>query len=344
MAEAIFAPGPLSGRGITPHDSYQKAEDDRMSLMERASRVRQSQQMEQMRAQEIAQQQIMAPVNEAKAKAELVGVAAGVANQTRIENLRAKAAAESPTANNEFIDATSVADWDAQSTALMHLQAKYSWMGLLPEYKGYLDAVDKARANAVTRAATDKALATREEIARQNNEARTAGYQAGLEGRKYSADQAASSRVAATQITADARKDSAGAAMDRTEVRAFTQSAIEADREALKFAEAGNEDEAAKARHRGNAFRIAAKAKAAEGDAAPASPEPTPSPKPIAADTQKLYVAPQRDGELPSFAPTVKTPDDILKATQQMLDDGVIDKLQADELLTNLGFPKKKRG
>jgi len=43
----------------------------------------------------------------------------------------------------------------------------------------------------------------------------------------------------------------------------------------------------------------------------------------------------------PALAPTVKTPTDILKAVQQMVDDGVLDAAAARETLTKLGFKKK---
>lgn len=121
------------------------------------------------------------PVIQAEAQAKVAGAQAAVANATRMAQLRTQAASDSPNFNNEFLDAMQLADYEASADALQRLQAKVGYMSLLPEYKGFVDAVNNARVTAVNSAivnkkldehlaATNAAVQGREDVAKNLNE------------------------------------------------------------------------------------------------------------------------------------------------------------------------------
>lgn len=345
MAESKFIPGPDSSRGITAVDSFDAGVNQNQSMMQRASQIRQSQQMEQMRQQQIAAETVLAPLRAAEAKAKIIGAGSAITNHTEQENLKAQAAAASVGANTEFNDAIKLADWDSQSAELSRLQAKYSWMNNVRDdkgqslYSGFLKTIDEARANAIIRSKTDQTLEAAQTRAETAASARMDASGNSLEARKYVADASAQSRETVAAINAAAKETTAagsqGASMDRTMVHGLNVAAIEADKEALKFDQAGEEAKAAEARRTAESFRAQAKEKATK-------PMPTEFNVPNVTKSagQKLYTPPV-DGGAPSFTPAVKTPDDVLSAMQQMVNDGVITADQARETLGKLGFKKK---
>ncbi len=99
---------------------------------------------EAQRAQ--SQFQVLQPVLQAKAGADIASAQASVANAARMEQFRAQAASESPGLNDEFLSALKQPDFQAQSDALAALQGKVAYMEVLPEYKGFVDTVNNARA------------------------------------------------------------------------------------------------------------------------------------------------------------------------------------------------------
>src|SRR5690349_1255811 len=127
MAEANFQPATAPGY-IT--QSYNQGFDRSVSMMERAARFKQEQ---QLREQQIEANKVLAPLHEAQAKAQIVGAGAAIQNNVRLENLRTQAALASKPANDEYLEATQLADWNQQEVALGNLQAKYAWMGNIPE-------------------------------------------------------------------------------------------------------------------------------------------------------------------------------------------------------------------
>jgi hypothetical protein len=349
MAEATFQPATAPGE-ITR--DYNAGFDRSVSMMQRAALFRQQEQLNQ---QQIEANKVLAPLHEAEAQAKIVGAGAAIANNTRVAQLRTQAALASKPAQDEYLDATGLADWNEQELALGRLQAKYAWMGNVPEYKGFLDTVDKARSNALKRSLLDQqieeahfraetAAQARVDAAATAADARTYSSDNSLEGRKYAADANATSRVESTTIAAGSRSASSAANRDaratEDEYKASQRAAIVADQNAAKASMAGNEEEAAQHRKQAEQFRQQAQAvhqKPAEPmkftvpglNGAPEKP------------TQKLYTAPAKPGEAPQFSPAVKTPQDVLSAMQQMVDAGVIDADQARETLTKLGFKPK---
>lgn len=351
--EAQFQPAARPGYAT---DAFAEGQ----SLMQRATAAKQQ---EQLNAQRIEENRIMLPVKVAAAHADIVSAGSSITAATRQQIARAQAASISPALQNEFLDALNLADWDAQSAALSRVQAKAAPLGQFEEYKGFTDAVDKARANAVSRALTDQKLEEAQAVAQMAIQGRMATSENSLEGRKYAADRGVESRQIGADATiesaktgAAARKDVAAgnreASMKRTEYRGFISQAIESDRLAAKAATAKEPENAAMYAKHAKEFRRMAEEVNAEvpgpmfnvpglsGNAAEA-----PASK---AEEPKLYVPPEREGEFPSFAPSVKTNEDILKAVQQMVDDYSlsggqegISPDQARETLTKLGFKRK---
>lgn len=350
--EAQFIPA--APVGFSADQAYRGVEDQQ-SMMMRASQLRQQQQMEQLRQQQIAENTVLAPLREAQAKAQIISAGSSITNHTEMENLKAQAAAASVGANNEFNEALKLADWNSQSDELSRLQAKYAWMGNVRDdknnqlYGGFLKAVDEARANAIIRAKTDQQLEADQLKAETMAQVRPVIAQIGADSRVQSAQIAAGSRENVAATTTAARKDIAtathDASMDRTEVRGYQQAAIQADREALKFAENGDDEKAAEARRTAENFRTQAKAKAtkpaADTFSVPNVTDKGASSTGVTADGQPKLYTPPSDGQPPAFTPAVKTPGDVLSAMQQMVNDGVITADQARETLTKLGFKKK---
>ena len=62
----------------------------------------------------------------------------------------------------------------------------------------------------------------------------------------------------------------------------------------------------------------------------------------VTAPAEKLYIPSATPGAIPQFAPSVKTPDDVMHAMQQMVDDGVVTPEQARETLKKLGFKSRQ--
>jgi hypothetical protein len=140
-----------------------------MSMMERA------QQMQQRGEQEGRQKAIFdaaMPVIQAKNAADIATANATISHFQQAQGLRTRAAVASDTANQEFLDAQQLSDWTTKSDAMGALQAKYAWMGQLPEYKPFVDAVNNARIEAHQSAMADMKLTGDLEIAKTNAQAR----------------------------------------------------------------------------------------------------------------------------------------------------------------------------
>lgn len=138
-------------------------------MMERSARMRMAQENQEMQRAEF---QAKLPVIIAQQGAELASARASVANATRMEQLRARAAQESVAANDEFLEAMKYANWNTKADALAGLQAKYNWMSLLPEYKGFVDTINNERAQAHVSAITDMKLEEQMEISQRSLETR----------------------------------------------------------------------------------------------------------------------------------------------------------------------------
>lgn len=349
MAEVTFQPATAPGE-LTR--DYNAGFDRSVSMMQRAAQFRQEQ---QLRQQQIEANKVLAPLHEAQAQAQIVGAGAAIANNTRLQQLRTQAALASKPANDEYLAATSLSDWNEQELELGRLQAKYSWMGNVPEYKGFLDTIDTARSNALKRSLLDQQIEEahfRAETAAQAREAAAETYaqsrrdvaETNADARTDVAATNAEAKVESTTIASGARAQSSTANREaratEDEYKASQRAAITADQNAAKASAAGNEEQAAQHRKQAEAFRAQAAAvhqKPSEPtkftvpglDGAPEKPE------------KKLYTPPAQPGQAPQFSPAVKTPEDVLSAMQQMVNDGVIDADQARETLRKLGFKPK---
>lgn len=356
MAEATFSPS-----GVGAFDSFNSGVGAEQSMMQRASAIRQSQQMEQMNAQEIAQRQILAPVIQAKAQADIISAKSAIANSTRIQALRGQAAAVSKDANNEFLDVMQLADFNSKATALAGLQAKYQWMSLIPEYKGFVDTINEERVKAHGSAIADANMERQleEENIRYGRAVDVANITAGARrdvadvnagSRETVATTNADARIKSAETTATARSDTADknreARVTIQKAKGLQQSAIQADKEAAKASTAGDEINAAVYRKHAAEYRSQAETALAEPPepvkfSVPGADGVTPEDTPAKETSARLYVPPEKPGETPSFSSAVKKPEDVLSAVQQMVNDGVISEDQARDTLTKLGFKKK---
>ncbi len=189
---------------------------DNVSLM---SRLDANQRANQQAAQQEEQFQILKPAIVAKTHADIVSAGASIANQTRMENLRSKAAMQSTEFNDEFINAISLADFSSQSRALSELQGKIAYMEILPEYKGFVTAVNDARAKAHMTELTNMKLDEATERARM-----------AVEGRVESANVAKQKALEVETLkgehatTLQGMKDTS--AKERDTARASTQAAL----------------------------------------------------------------------------------------------------------------------
>lgn len=191
-----------------------------LSWMDKIQQMRQRQdQDERAQAQEQRNQaifEVTQPVRQAAAQADLVTAQATLANATRMQNLRTQAAAVSKQANDDFIDANQLADFDAKASALAEVQQKYSWMSLLPEYKGFVDTVNHARADAHASAVADMNMERQLEASRLSNEARHYATDVNADVRRDTAQINTEAKIQSAEIGAKSRVDSAKERSNRT--------------------------------------------------------------------------------------------------------------------------------
>lgn len=190
--------------------------DAGQSLMERKQSMRIQQQRADNQQYEFEAKK---PVIVANAMADVASAQASIANATQMEVLRAKAAKDSSTYNGEFLqalqydsrfdvpasDGTPEGDntqadqgeyatqetLDTRSQKLSALSSKIGWMKLVPEYKGFVDTVEKETIAAHLSAAQNRKL---DEL---QKDAQLRADQA-----RYGVD----SRVTQAQILADSRQ------------------------------------------------------------------------------------------------------------------------------------------
>lgn len=356
MAEATFAPAAPVGYGV---DSAIAGADAGYSLMQRASQQRQAQQMEQMRQQQIEKAQVLMPVIKAKAQADLISAHSSIVTATRTEELKARAAAISPAANDEFLDVMQLADFNTKATALAGLQAKYQWMSLIPEYKGFVNTINDERLKAHGAAVADAQMEKQLEASRiaQDRAIEVATIAAGSRqavaetaagSRETVAETAAKARAASDATRAETSDQNRAARLTVAKIRSLHQSAIQADKEASKATAAGDEANAAIYRRHAQEYRQQAEQASAEPPKpvefkVPGAEAVAPEDTPAQQESPKLYTPPEQPGELPSFSPAVKRPEDVISAMQQMVNDGQITADQARATLEKLGFKRKGR-
>lgn len=233
------------GGNVSPITSFDQGVNLQESIMDRAQR-RKLNEAQNQRAQAdedrtAAAYSLMQPVMHAKEQAELASNVAILANAKHSEELKKRAAIDSVQAAKDFTEANQLADFGAKANALAEVQAKYSWMSMIPEYKPFVDTVNHARAEAHLSAIADLKL---EEQLAQSQAAQDARITAATiaassrsdvatitaGSREKVAETSADARIGATQISAKGRYDAAKLRADR--MYAFEQ-AVEQRDEAL---------------------------------------------------------------------------------------------------------------
>ncbi len=361
MAEANFQPATAPG-DLTRN--YNAGFDRSESMMRRAQ---QFQQETQLRQQQIEANKVLAPLHEAQAQAQIVGAGAAIAANTRQAQFRTQANLAAPIAQNEYLEAAKIADWDEQEAEYGRLQAKYSWMRNVPEMNGFLDTIDTARTNALKRSLADKQIEEAHFRAQTAADARVTAAEEAANSRRDVAETNAGARtdvantnagarIESTKISAGSRSASSTANREaratEDEYKASQRAAVVADQNAAKASSEGLEKHAALYRKQAEQFRAqAATLHQKSASSAPTqftvpglggAPErPAPEDTPAQEEAPKLYNPPAQPGQAPSFSAAVKTPNDVLSAMQQMVNDGVIDADQARETLKKLGYKPK---
>lgn len=211
------------------------------SLMERKQRLAMAQEQQEM---ERAKFQAFMPAIVAKQKADMVSAAASIANATRMEDLRAKAAASSADYNDRFLNIMSIPDDKDRSDTLGAFMGEVSWLDnpALPEYQGFAKAVQNERAKSFTQAATNQKL---DQVLEQNAML--------VQGRKAVAETLAGQRVETANIRSGTQEriaalnnDTKLAVEDKRaqrqviQVEALQQSAADADQMAADAARDGD--------------------------------------------------------------------------------------------------------
>lgn len=152
---------------------------------------------------------IMRPVNQVKAVADVATAQSAINNLKRMQELRVQAAAAAGPANDEFQDALQLADFTAKADALAGLQGKYAWMETVPGYKPFVDAIKNARAEAHVSAVADMRLEEQLAATKAQQDARIEAATIAAEGRGNVANTRADAAVQVAEIGAKARTESA---------------------------------------------------------------------------------------------------------------------------------------
>ena len=173
--------------------------EQQFSMMERADQ----QKIRDAQAQREQQQfDILKPVYEAKAVADVAQAHATISGLTRSQNLRTQAAAAFNQANQDFQDALqwtppestgnipasdgtpegdaaqqkAISDqsqqiWDGRAARLAQVHAQYSWMGAIPEYKPLVDSLSQAQLQFTHSSDLNRQIQLRDAIAKEQTAA-----------------------------------------------------------------------------------------------------------------------------------------------------------------------------
>lgn len=112
------------------------------------------------------------PLLVAQSQLETEKARAALHNGLITTDLERRAATESVGFNKEFQDAMSWADWNTRADALGALQPRIAYMAQLPEYKGFVTAVENQRLRAVQASIQDAKLEELQQVASDNRAAR----------------------------------------------------------------------------------------------------------------------------------------------------------------------------
>lgn len=149
-AEAIFSDqsGDVAGQ-------FMRGAEFGQNFMQR----RQRQQWEQEdRSQAAQMRQLTEPVYQAQLQAQMATAQSTLQTATQQQQLRTRFAQEAPAYNKMYQDAMKLPTFEEQQRALAQIQPQVTWMGLLPEGKGFVDSVNMSRALAFQSTVADNKI------------------------------------------------------------------------------------------------------------------------------------------------------------------------------------------
>ncbi len=153
------------------------------------------------------------PVLQAQRQAQVATALSSLETNKQQQQLRTRFAAEAPKYDKLYQDAMALPTFEAQEAALARIQPQVTWMGLIPEGQGFVDAVNNSRALAFKSTMADKQIngtiaevnakraAELAAIAARGSEARMTVLQQGLQNRMTN-----SARPANTPFQRDAQR------------------------------------------------------------------------------------------------------------------------------------------
>ncbi len=168
-AEAVF-----SDQSGDPAGQFFRAAEFGQNFMQR----RQRQQWEQEdRTENQRVRTLFEPVLQAQRQAQVATALSSLETNKQQQQLRTRFAAEAPKYDKLYQDAMALPTFEAQEAALAQIQPQVTWMGLIPEGQGFVDAVNNSRALAFKSTMADNGIQKSIDLAAQNNAARLAEIQ-----------------------------------------------------------------------------------------------------------------------------------------------------------------------
>jgi hypothetical protein len=346
------APGAAVRMGL---DAFQQGR----SMMERKQRLSMDQETHDAQMQQF---DIVRPVLEANAKTNVLKAKVALDSIVQTEDANQVSLAMLPFARQEFNDLIAIKDPDLRGDLARQWIGNYSQLSGVSEIAKEWDQklhlatqmnVDNLKLRALEAANERAKIAVdgRTNVAEVNAGARTAVARTAADAKRDTASAYTQSRERIADINADTKlsvedkrgkiaAEKAGATIADLQARAS-----DADQAAADASASGDEHAAEVHRKIAASYRDAVQKTTTFAGSSPSAPAeksaaPTP-PSAMRAPGAKLYVV-EPGSSIPTFAPNVKTPKDVLTAIQQMVDDGVTDAETARATLTRLGFKPKK--
>ncbi len=163
MAEAQYMPDTTDFAG-----QFMRGAEFGQNFMQR----RQRQQWEtEDRAESQRARALMEPVLQAQRQATVATALSSLETNKQQQQLRTRFASEAPVYNKMFQDAMALPTFGEQQAALARIQPQVTWMGLIPEGKGFVDAVNNSRALAFQSQITDSKIKAEENAIRLRSDA-----------------------------------------------------------------------------------------------------------------------------------------------------------------------------
>lgn len=164
MAEAQFMPAQSD-----PAGQFYRGAEFGQSFMARRQRM---QWEAEDREEEKRSRALMQPVLEAQRQAQVATALSSLETTKQQQQLRSRFAAEAPVYNQKYMEAMKLPTFAEQQAALAKLQPEITWMGLLPEGKGFVDTVNNSRAMAFQSQMADEKIKATAQLSELENRRR----------------------------------------------------------------------------------------------------------------------------------------------------------------------------